>query len=306
MTESRGKNLETLLCRVIPEWRTEILECSKISGGMTNENYCVRVHQKPFFVRLAGDGTEQLGIDRDVEYLATVTAGDLGVAPPVKFYVREERILVTEFVIGKSMSSEDFHDAHRLRQVVELLHRTHQRQPAVKPFSVFHVIRSYWNLVRGHHDKVTRQLEAALQLGTLIEERLPFQPLGLCHNDLLAANFVLQESTQQLWLVDWEYAGLGNLYFDLGNFASNQKLSADQEVLLANLYFETDQVCHHVAAIRLMRIMSDLRESLWGMVQRLVSPLDFDFEQYAMEHFSRVQQALDDPRIQAELDVLGS
>ena len=43
-----------------------------------------------------------------------------------------------------------------------------------------------------------------------------------CHNDLLAANFIAGE--QHLWIVDWEYAGMGDRYFDLANFAVNNEL----------------------------------------------------------------------------------
>ena len=43
-----------------------------------------------------------------------------------------------------------------------------------------------------------------------------------CHNDLLNANFL--EDGERLWIVDWEYAGMGDRFFDLANFAINHEL----------------------------------------------------------------------------------
>ena len=45
-----------------------------------------------------------------------------------------------------------------------------------------------------------------------------------------------------------------------------------------------------------MRIMSDLREAMWGVVQQSISELDFDFADYAQEHFERVRAGFADPR----------
>ena len=42
-------------------------------------------------------------------------------------------------------------------------------------------------------------------------------------------------------------------------------------------------------ALELMRFMSDFREAMWGVVQRRVSELDFDFDGYAAEHFERLR-----------------
>jgi thiamine kinase-like enzyme len=293
-----------MLKTLIPAWISQPLGVTKISGGMTNENFCVQVAEEAFFVRLGGEGAEQLGIDRDVEYLATVTAGDLGVAPLVRHYLREQRILIADYVMGRTLSSDELSQPWRMEQVVELLQKIHHTAPAVTSFSVFHVIRHYWELVRSAPLVGRQAIEAVLSIAQRIEACLPFQPSGLCHNDLLAANFVLDPKSDRIWLVDWEYAGLGTPYFDLGNFASNQRLFPSQEETLARLYFKEPEVQLHVAAIRLMRVMSDLREALWGSVQRLVSPLDFDFEQYARDHFYRVQQALQSSAVEQALQIL--
>ena len=49
------------------------------------------------------------------------------------------------------------------------------------------------------------------------------QPLSPCHNDLLNANFI--RAGERIWIVDWEYAGMGDRFFDLANFSVNHELS---------------------------------------------------------------------------------
>ena len=56
-----------------------------------------------------------------------------------------------------------------------------------------------------------------------------------------------------------------------------------------------------LAALRLMRFMSDFREAMWGVVQRVVSELDFDFSDYADRHFDRLRETAADPRFRSWL-----
>ena len=57
-----------------------------------------------------------------------------------------------------------------------------------------------------------------------------------CHNDLLTANFILDDG-DVLRIIDWEYAGMGDRYFDLGNFAVNNELDDEDEERLLDAYF---------------------------------------------------------------------
>ena len=100
-----------------------------------------------------------------------------------------------------------------------------------------------------------------------------------CHNDLLTANFL--DDGERVRIVDWEYAGMGDRFFDLGNLSVNNGFAeADDERLLA-AYFGEPSTPRRFAALRLMRIMSDFREGMWGVVQTAISALDFDFDGYA-------------------------
>jgi thiamine kinase-like enzyme len=106
---------------------------------------------------------------------------------------------------------------------------------------------------------------------------------------------------ERIRIVDWEYAGMGDRFFDLANFAINHELDGEARNALLEAYFGEIRDAD-VAALEVMRFMSDFREAMWGVVQAVVSALDFDFEGYAREHFGRLQRTAAEPSLQAALD----
>ena len=113
-------------------------------------------------------------------------------------------------------------------------------------------------------------------------------------------NANLLDDGERLCIVDWEYAGMGDPFFDLANFSVNHELDEPGRHLLLEAYFgevRTDDV----AALELMRFMSDFREAMWGVVQTAVSELDFDFAAYASEHFERLERTSAAPAFQNAL-----
>ena len=122
-----------------------------------------------------------------------------------------------------------------------------------------------------------------------------------CHNDLLTANFVRDGA--RVCIVDWEYAGMNNRYFDLGNLSVNNGFEAEHDRAFLELYFEEPVTERRFAALQLMRLISDFREAMWGVVQHGRSTLDFDYVAYAAEHFERLERAASDPRVEEWLAV---
>ena len=116
-----------------------------------------------------------------------------------------------------------------------------------------------------------------------------------CHNDLLNANFLVEDG--QIRILDWEYAGMGDRYFDLANLSANHGLDADEERVLLRAYFGAAGPAH-LARLGLMRFMSDFREAMWAVVQQGISAIDFDFHDYAARHFAKLLAQRADPRFE--------
>jgi len=249
-----------------------------LSGGITNHNFKVTVGGEAFVLRIGGKDTELLCIDREHEREATLVAAWLGVAPEVVAFA--DGCLVTRFVDGRPVPPERLAAA----TVGELLRRVHDGPPFPARFASFLVVEHYRWTAEEHGIRVPTAYAEAARRAAEIEPRRLDTPLRPCHNDLLNANFI--EDGSRLWLVDWEYAGMGDPFFDLGNFAVNHELDERRERELLDAY-DGDAGDEALAALHDMRFMSDFREAMWGVVQQAISDVDFDFVAYADEHFDR-------------------
>ena len=154
-------------------------------------------------------------------------------------------------------------------------------------FDPFRIVEDYRRISEERGVAVPDAFDGAHEKASRIEAAFASDPMPLrpCHNDLLEANFLLRDG--HVWVVDHEYAGMGDPFFDLGNLSINNALSDDAQERLLALYFEEPNDAHR-ARLKLMRIMSDFREAMWGVVQQGLSTLDIDYVEYATKHFDRL------------------
>ncbi|MGZ4366265.1 MAG: phosphotransferase [Gaiellaceae bacterium] len=268
-------------------WPGQHVTIEPLGGGITNRNFKVDAGDQAFVLRIGGRDTELLGIDRAAEYAASCVASELGLGPEVVAFVEPEGYLVTRYVGGAAGKVD-------VGQVGAALRRLHDGPALPGRFESFRVVEAYRNTAREHGVAVPSAYARSKDLADRIERRRSGTTFRPCHNDLLSANFI--DDGTRLWLVDWEYAGMGDPFFDLGNFAVNNELTAESEQVLLAAYGTDDG-----DALVLMRFMSDFREAMWGIVQLAISELDFDFAAYAAEHFERLERTASESRFLAAL-----
>jgi thiamine kinase-like enzyme len=274
-----------------------------LDGGITNRNYKVRFGGDDYVVRVPGKDTNLLEIDRFAELAASELAAEAGVAPKVAAMLEDPPCLVAEFLGARTMEAEELRGPKCLVDVAADLRRIHgSDQTLPSTFSSFRIVETYARTAEGRGAQIPHEYEQAHENGRLIEQALtgPDHEPVPCHNDLLAANFL--HDGERLWIVDWEYAGMGDRFFDLGNFAVNNELGPVEEEALLTAYFGRPPTTREHAALGLMRFMSDFREAMWGVVQSAVSELDFDFIDYASRHFDRLREQAADERFERRLN----
>jgi thiamine kinase-like enzyme len=118
-----------------------------------------------------------------------------------------------------------------------------------------------------------------------------------CHNDLLPGNVLFEETTARVWLLDFEYAGMNDRFFDLGNLSVNCGLDAAGDEELLRLYFGSVTTAR-MARMQLMKMMSEFREGMWAVVQQAISTLDTDFVSYAHERLSNCERLASRPQFE--------
>ena len=286
--------LEEALARV-PQWAgADDLKTSPLAGGITNNNFRVDVGGESFVLRIAGADTDLLGINRENEYAANLTAGKLGLAPEVYYFIQPEGYLVTRYVTGRSILPDEIREPENLRKVMKIVQKIHSMPEIPGNFNVFRIVENYTQIAHRYNVRFPQNYSSLIAHMQDAEKALTCHPVVLrpCHNDLLNGNFL---SNTNLYILDWEYAGMGDIFFDLANFSDHHQLTDEKDHWILKCYFE-DEKPSQWAHLKIMKIMSDLREATWALVQIGISKLDFDFHDYADKFFGRVIENIKNPK----------
>lgn len=293
--------LEQAIARVPFLAEARNLVSTPLTGGITNLNYKIDADGKSYVMRITGADTDKLGIRRDVEYCANLAAGRLGIAPEVLYYIEPEGYLVTRFIKARRMPPEMITRPENIVRVVRKLRLFHRRGPALQAeFNVFRRVEMLTAVSKQKNCRFPFDFDWIMQQMRGVEQALlkdPYLPTP-CHDDLLNLNWLDEDVPGEIGevrLLDWEYAGMGDIFFDLANFSHHHRLEDEQQRLLLQEYF--DEVApRNFARLKLMAPMSEIHEAMWGTAQSGISSLDEDFEGYANLWFTRAREHFTDPR----------
>jgi thiamine kinase-like enzyme len=270
-------------------WPGRPVRIERLTGGMTNANFLADFGDERVVVRIPGLNTGLLGIDRRHEATANRLAASIGVAPEVLDESHSPGYLVTRFLQARPVLPSELGAEPMLKQVSVTLNKVHRAGTVEAVFDPYAVVRDYHELAMARGVVEPFDYPLALSVVERIREARGFEPTAFCHNDLLNENFLFDS---RLRILDWEYAGMGDPFFDLANFSINHELTPSADELLLGHYFATCE-SEHVAALQLMKLTSELREAMWGVVQLAVSELDIDFAAYSQGRSDRFMSLLD-------------
>ncbi|HEX9332412.1 MAG TPA: choline/ethanolamine kinase family protein [Anaerolineales bacterium] len=276
----------------IEDWHGKNISIQPLSGGLTNTNYKVEVNGVPYFVRVPGESTELLAVDRDNEYHNTKAAAEAGVGPKVLYYLPEYCVMVLEFLNGKTMSKESLSAPGMPTRMVQAIKQLHSGPRFLTDFNMFRLTEYYLSLCKergirvpdGYFDRMStvEQIERAMSTNPL--------PIVPCNNDLLAENYI--DDGKQLWLIDYEYSGNNDPTFELGNTCQEMQFNDDQINEVCAAYFGMAS-SNMIARMKLNMIMSDVGWGLWAAIQAKISTIDFDFWGWALERWGRAVEKMD-------------
>jgi thiamine kinase-like enzyme len=266
-----------------------------LSGGITNRNFVASTDHGEYVIRIPGERTELLGIDRAYEAEAASRAAELGIGPAVLGMLEAVGTLVTELVDGHHLEPTPF--IERIGDVVNLIHRFHDSGPLGGAFPIHRVVEWHARDASARGVMAPKAYERLHQLSRRIEAAFARAPTPLvpCHNDLLPGNVLFADD--RVWLLDFEYAGMNDVFFDLGNLSVNSELNQEADERLLTLYF--GQITKSSwARLHLMKMMSEFREGMWAVVQQAISTLDTDFVSYANDRLSNCERLASRPEFE--------
>ncbi len=276
----------------IPAWQGHRVTAVEIVGGLTNRNFRVDVEGQPCFVRIPGDDTALLAVDRANELANSRAAAEAGVGPRVLDHLPAWDVMVLEWLHGRTLSNETCLEPGMPERIAGALRRLHAGPRFRDDFDMVLLSARYLSVVDERRIRIPEGYRADLPLVPRIAAALAARPIPTvpCHNDLLAANYI--DDGERLWIVDYEYSGNADPTFELGNTC--QELGWDDariEALCAAYFGRAADAL--LARMRLQMIMSDVGWTLWAAIQAAVSTIDYDFWGWAEERWTRAARAMD-------------
>jgi 5'-nucleotidase len=292
VTAEQEQNVRTLLAgfdlgdRVPPPYAV-----ARLQAGANNENFVVESGGERFVLRIARPTAARFNLDRVRNVRAHEAAAAAGVAPEIVAAKLPEAHYLARFIAGPCLNNERVHQPGVVAAVGRALKSLHGARAIEGGFSSFADTRRYLAIVVEEGLRLPDGLEALMLKVDQIER--VFDELAVtdcvCHNDLVPQNII--EAPTGMQLIDFEFAGMGNPYFDLGNFAADAELSDAERGELVTAYFGFFDRAED-ARVRLMVFMSGVRDALWATVaEPVLGDLEWDYRAWCEENLRRAREA---------------
>lgn len=275
-------------------------------GGLTNLVYRVTGGDEVVILRIPGEGTEDY-IDRSVEAHNARLAADADVSAEVIYANSDNGIMLSHYLDGcETMTPETFPATPgapgRAGKVLQQLHGSGMTFEF--RFELFSMIDDYLGILdklgaelpEGYHD-VVREAEN-------VRSALDAQPTALapCHCDPLCENFL--DNGKRMWVVDWEYSGMNDPMWDLGDLSVEAGFSDVHDREMMEAYCGGAPSDAEYGRMVIYKAMSDLLWTLWGLIQHAnKNPAD-DFWVYATNRFARCKALMADPAFGRHLSAI--
>jgi len=251
-----------------------------IGEGSSNANYRFVLDGRDYFIRFAPPTISLLGAEMEIEYQILQALSELHVTPQPVYYNKNKKIMVTEF-ITEAQDEVDFQDPLTRHQIISLLHQIEDLE--INITRVFHPYKAVLKLTEINFKGspfpeifYTEVLPALKSIGELLSKE---RNERLCHFDLHFPNFL--KNKDRLWLIDWEYATMGDSMLTPGSMASiglwdNQEMES----------FLKEYIDHPTLddfyRLFLCRIAIDAYWAAWTHIQSNISTIEYPYETWEM------------------------
>mgnify|MGYP003700731809 FL=1 len=275
-------------------------------GGLTNQVYKVDFGDRRYILRIPGKGTEDY-IDRAVELHNARVAAEAGVSAEVIHGDAESGIMLSRFIDGiVTMSPEAF----RARQgaparAAEALKRMHGCGQEFRfRFELFAMIDDYLGLLDKQKAELPAGYHQVVEAAQPVRAALDANPMPLapCHCDPLCENFL--DDGSRMWVVDWEYSGMNDPIWDLGDLSVEAGFDAAQDAEMMEAYCGGAPSAALMGRMVIYKAMCDLLWTLWGLIQHANGNPAEDFWAYAVGRFERCQKLMNDPAFAGHVEAV--
>ncbi|MDQ7071787.1 MAG: choline/ethanolamine kinase family protein [Rhodobacterales bacterium] len=264
-------------------------------GGLTNLVYRVDTGNELLIVRIPGEGTETY-IDRAVELHNATVAADAGISAPILWADGKTGVMISRCIdnietMTPALFSSRNGAAARAGTAFGKLHRC--GQDFQFRFELFAMIDDYLDILSGKDIALPEGYHDIVRAADPIKHALAVAPAPLapCHCDPLCENFL--DDGDRMWIIDWEYSGMNDPMWDLGDLSVEAGFTPDQDTAMMTAYFGRPPTDCETGRMVVYKAMCDLLWTLWGLIQHADGNTAEDFNAYAVTRFNRCRALME-------------
>ena len=299
--------LEKVISR-IKDWEGKEYQLEKVPGGITNLNWKLTVDGIDYFVKIPGKGTESF-INRSNAHIANVIAAEEDIGPKVCYYFEDSRVEIFEWLNNyRTLNFGDVFHKKIFYKIIETIKKFHNHNRHVLPVTKNPFDQTYemMGLAKKLNCYLPPEIERMEWLVNRIEEAIltvgiRFVP---CHVDHWTANYLYNDETGDLKLIDFEYASMNDVGWDFAGISTTNYFTEAMDVEWIKGYFGgLNEI--EFAKFKLYKILTDINWTLWSSVQINQSSVkDFDYYMWFGTKISRLRQNWIDPRLDYWLNLV--
>lgn len=272
-------------------------------GGLTNVNYKITNNGAQYVLRIPGEGTNEY-IDRTIEKHNARVAARAGINAEIVFFDSSSGVMVTRFLEhGETMSPEKFRNipgaparaARAFRQIHDCGEKFRFR------FELFAMIDEYLQVLGNEDVQLPDGYHGTVEEAGAVREALGKHPAVLkpSHCDPLTENFI--DNGERMWILDWEYSGMNDPLWDLGDLSIEAGFNHAQDVEAMEAYVGGQVSDAVFGRMVIYKAMCDLLWTLWGLIQHAHGNTAQDFWAYSTERFDRCKRLMASTDFQAHM-----
>lgn len=231
----------------------------RLSDGPTNSSWLVKRVDQLCVLRLDKPLAVELGLDREAEHDIAETASLAHIGAQPLFFDAENGVSLREYLPGRIWQENDLHNPDKLQLLASRLRDLHALPPAGSHYKPGRAARRY--ALQLDTQKARDLADKANLLLAVLHEQLSRE--CLCHNDLVASNIL--ECSDGLKLIDWEYAGLGDPWFDLALVIEHHHLNDALQSGFIRAYLQREPRASEFSRLLGWRKFYSVLLSLWRL-----------------------------------------
>jgi len=277
-------------------------------GGLTNLVFRIEHGSERYVLRIPGKGTEEY-IDRKVEIHNARIAARAGVSAEVIHADTGTGVMLTRHVDGiVTMTPQAFAEregaATRAGRAFRQMHDWPESFEF--RFELFAMIDDYLSILDERKAELPDGYTTVVDSAQPVRRALDLNPVALapCHCDPLCENFL--DDGERMWIVDWEYSGMNDPLWDLGDVSVEAGFSLAQDLEMMRAYCGREPNAAEFGRMVIYKAMCDLLWTLWGLIQHSDGNPAEDFWAYAIGRLERCKTLMTAPEFARHVEAVAA